>query len=197
MVWFLILVFELILIFYSGRQLQQKVFTRFGIWVFAFLYMPATYIHEMSHFLVAQLLGVPSELGSFIPKRNGEQIILGSVTLGKTSYIKRFIVGIAPFVVGAFLSLLLVYAYQKNYFLDWYVLLFVALLFQTVNSMYLSHQDLKNIKWLVYYSLLLVIIILYLAQTNYVAISYFQTASKFLALPIIFNTLLTVIIGKR
>lgn len=191
MIWLILFIVELTLIFYSGRRLQQQVFSHFGLWVFAFLYLPATYIHEMSHFLVAQLLGVPSELGSFIPKRNGDQIILGSVFLGKTSFIKRFLIGTAPFIGGGVLSLLLVYAYQNNYFSGWGVLIFVALMFQTVNSMYLSRQDLKVIKWLVYLLLIIIIFILYIFLENYFVAEYLETASKFLALPIGFNLILT------
>lgn len=190
MIWLILFLVELGLIFYSGRRLQQRVLQRFGLWVFAAVYLPATYLHEMSHFLVAQILGVPSELGSFVPKRKGNQIILGRVLLGKTSFWKRVLVGVAPFVFGAVLSALLVYAYQIEYFSGWQILLFVGGLFQTVSSMYLSPQDLKGIRWLIYFVLIIFIYFLYLVSDNYLVSSYLQNLVKFLALPIGFNFVL-------
>jgi len=194
MFWFLIFTIELAFIFYSGKLLQKKVFQKSGLWIFAFLYLPATYIHEMSHYLVAQLVGVPSELNSFVPRKQGNHIVLGSVSIAKTGFVKRFVIGIAPFIIGGLLTGVLFYAYELRYFTDWQVLIFVFLLFQSVNSMYLSREDLRGIKWLVYVGLMIVLYALYLSSGNFLVLENLRAISKLMLVPIGFNLLVSILL---
>lgn len=89
---------------------QQIVFAAFGamlwfwvsrkassnIYATSFLNLPFTALHELAHLTVALLtFGKASKL-SLMPKKNGEQYVLGSVTIEKANAINAFPIAFAP-----------------------------------------------------------------------------------------------------
>ncbi len=66
-----------------------------------FLLLPGIVLHEGSHWVAANVLGVRTGKVSFgIARARGKQFSLGSVTVARTDSLRESLIGIAPFVVG-------------------------------------------------------------------------------------------------
>jgi hypothetical protein len=79
--------------------------------LFSLLFFPGVLLHESSHFMMAQILGVRTGRFSIIPRKleNG-QIRLGYVETAQTDYFRDSLIGIAPLLTGgAFVALVGVY----------------------------------------------------------------------------------------
>ncbi|MFZ2489362.1 MAG: hypothetical protein WAZ19_14715 [Anaerolineae bacterium] len=72
-----------------------------GMALLWFLLFPGLVIHETSHWLMAQLLGVPTGRLRLRPTQQGKQIILGSVEVKRTDPLRDSLVGLAPFLAGS------------------------------------------------------------------------------------------------
>lgn len=72
-----------------------------GMALLWFLLFPGLVIHEGSHWLMAQLLGVPTGRLRLRPTQQGKQIILGSVEVQRTDPLRDSLVGLAPFLAGS------------------------------------------------------------------------------------------------
>lgn len=119
---------------------RSKINLRF----LALFYLPGTIIHEASHYLFAKLLFVPVGSFSIIPRFEENGFVLGSVQIGRTDFVRRFFVGVAPFIVGTLLLVLTSYSFfffkhtPVEYALLGYLLLCV------LNTMWLSKNDLRG-----------------------------------------------------
>ena len=80
-----------------------------AIMVFYLLMFPGIVLHELSHFLAARLLGL--QVGEFAlgPKRRRNTIELGSVTVASGGAVRDSLVGLAPFITGTAVLLLVSY----------------------------------------------------------------------------------------
>jgi hypothetical protein len=69
--------------------------------LFALLFLPGVLLHELSHYLMAKLLFVPTGRFSILPRdlRNGT-LQLGYVETAKTGLLREFLIGIAPLLAG-------------------------------------------------------------------------------------------------
>jgi hypothetical protein len=149
----------LLAIFGTGRLALKHLFLAGGhvlgspkliTWMVAVLLLPGTLIHELSHWLVAELLRVPTGKLSIIPSAEGEDepVRLGSLQIAQVDPLRRTLVGLAPLVVG--LSLLWFLASQfptlawpaTTFFSIKTVALFYAI-FVVANSMFSSKKDLE------------------------------------------------------
>ena len=76
--------------------------------VFALIFLPGVFLHELSHFLTAKVLGVQTGKFSLIPQTqpNGK-LRLGYVETVSGGFIRDALIGAAPLVMG---SLLVAYA---------------------------------------------------------------------------------------
>ncbi len=74
---------------------------RVTVGLFSLLFLPGVMLHELSHFLMAKLLGVRTGNFSLVPRimPNG-QLILGYVETARSDYVRDSLVGIAPLVAG-------------------------------------------------------------------------------------------------
>lgn len=65
------------------------------------LFLPGVVLHEVSHYLMAAMLGVPTGKFSLIPRpiRNG-RLQLGFVETAKTDIVRDAIIGVAPLATG-------------------------------------------------------------------------------------------------
>lgn len=123
------------LIFLIYLVLKSKIkFFSFGI--FTLFFLLGTFIHELSHFLMAKILFVPVGNFSLFPKFKGRIIELGSVTVAKTDLIRGSLIGLAPL----FISLAGIY---YLYFLPISVLN-VFLILQCFHIGGLSFSDIKS-----------------------------------------------------
>src|SRR5215467_3685825 len=65
------------------------------------LLLPGIILHEGSHWVVANLIGVRTGKVSFgVARARGKQFSLGSVTVERTDSLRESLIGLAPFVVG-------------------------------------------------------------------------------------------------
>jgi len=79
--------------------------------LFSLLFFPGVFIHELSHFLMAKLLFVPTGNVSLIPKTISDgRLRLGYVEVSKTDILRDSIIGMAPLIVGGlFISYAAIY----------------------------------------------------------------------------------------
>ncbi len=65
------------------------------------LFLPGILLHEMSHWLVAQLLGLKTGKISLGPQKGSRgRVSLGSVHMARSDPLRESLVGLAPFVSG-------------------------------------------------------------------------------------------------
>ncbi len=90
----------------------------FTMGAFAFIFLPGVFLHELSHYLMARILGVRTGRFSLIPRPlpNGK-LLLGYVETVRSDYLRDSLVGAAPMIVGS-----LVVAYLSVYQLKLVVL---------------------------------------------------------------------------
>lgn len=129
----------------------------------ALLFLPGTILHEISHMIVAGLLLVPVGEIDLWPQVEENGIRLGSIQVGKTDILRRFIIGIAPIVVGLFImtSILVIF---KETLLDspsiWQIGLILYAVFEIGNTMFSSKKDLEGAFVVLISSLILLALIL-------------------------------------
>lgn len=110
---FLLFLVLVVLIFFLSRNFGKKFFglwyliTRnkfWSVWLTAVFLLPGTIIHELSHWLTAEILQVPTGEFDYLPKyEDGVGIKMASVKIGKVDFARRTIVGLAPFFSGIIL----------------------------------------------------------------------------------------------
>lgn len=154
MFWLLLFLLEVSLLFLISRILTKTLsiwlyhFTQdqqTTIHVLAFLFLPGVIVHELAHWFVASILFVRTGDIEFMPKVIGNTIKLGSVAIAKTDVFRRFVIGVAPVLVGIMSFLLLLYIFGKmipGY--NWQTILFVYICFEIGNTMFSSKKDMEG-----------------------------------------------------
>lgn len=164
----LILLAELIVLYFISRWLTQTLFTFFlvvfrarsvAISILLVLEFPGTVVHELSHLFTAGILGVPTGKLTLEPSSiSGNDIKTGSVAIAETDPFRRYAIGIAPVIGGMIILTAIAYflpqyvpnlsnlgnlAYWRQ--LSSYMLLLLGyLMFSVSNAMFSSPQDLKG-----------------------------------------------------
>jgi hypothetical protein len=124
------LVYEL-----TGSSLLLFRTTKPGLYLFSILVLPGTILHELSHWLTAELLGVRTGAITILPSLSGQtkEEQLGSVATAKTDPLRGFLIGIAPLLTG--LLALVILGQLKFSLLTAYGIMVVG------NSMLISRAD--------------------------------------------------------
>jgi len=79
-----------------------------AVLLYALPLLPGVLLHELSHWLVAKLLGVKTAKMSLLPKRQrGGRVQLGAVIVQKTDVVRASLIGIAPLVSGSLVVLVI------------------------------------------------------------------------------------------
>lgn len=81
----------------------------FAIMAYYLLMFPGILLHELSHFVVARVLGLRVSKFALGPRRQKQYIELGSVTIESGGPLLDSLVGLAPFVSGTAVLLLVGY----------------------------------------------------------------------------------------
>ena len=156
MIYIIILFAELVILYFLSKRLTQDLFNfiygltkkrNLAIYILAVLFLPGTFIHEISHFLTALFLFVPVGEVEFLPEIQGsDSLKMGSVAIGKTDPIRKFLVGIAPFIIGTFLIIGSLSFLTLNNLLEnpYFLILISYLVFSVGNTMFASKSDLKG-----------------------------------------------------
>lgn len=74
---------------------------RWGQFIFNFLLLPGVMLHELSHFLTAAALGVPTGEISILPHQLEGKSRLGSVKIAQTDPLRESLIGAAPLLVAS------------------------------------------------------------------------------------------------
>ncbi len=154
MLYILIFFLEVILLYILSRKLKNKLLysilkvtkrKRLSFYIFAFIFLPGTYFHELCHGLAAKVLFVRMGKLNLKPILVGNKLKLGSVSIVKSDLIRRTIIGIAPFFLGISTILFLTYfaVYSNLPHSSLIILIIGYIIFQIANSLFLSTSDLK------------------------------------------------------
>lgn len=135
-----------ILIQQIGRKLATLTHSKkITMYVLALLFLPGTILHELSHWIVARLVMVPTGAVTLWPSIEPEGFRLGSVAIAKTDVLRRFIIGAAPFLVGATVMIsMLWFITSKSDTLWWHYLIVGYGVFEIGNTMFSSKKDLEG-----------------------------------------------------
>ena len=141
MIGILIFILALSILYILSRIFIRKLFTAlYGIMrsrekaagLLGWIFLPGTFIHEISHLLAALFLLVPVGRINLLAEAEEEGIKLGSVQIGKTDFIRASIIGLAPLLVGGggvlwAISYSLSHGYLEN---PWVIVALIYTLFQ-------------------------------------------------------------------
>lgn len=103
-----------------GWQCQMLVYMLTGnrtaaIYAYYVLVLPGTLLHELSHWIIARLLGVRVGGLSLTPIiRNERQVQFGAVTVSGAGHLRASLIGLAPLALGTAIILLLAARFGLN-----------------------------------------------------------------------------------
>lgn len=145
----------------SGTSLLLFGSTRPGIVLYSFFFLLGTIIHELSHWLVAEILQVKTGAITIFPDLDigGESQRLGSVATAKSDPFRGFLIGVAPFVTGVgillILGRLLILGWDN--FSWWSLALIVYGIIVVGNSMIISKEDRRTWPFIILFFALITI----------------------------------------
>lgn len=158
----LVLFGELFLLFLSSRKISNSVFLfilgitkskKLSILFLSALFFPGTFIHELSHFLMAKALFVQTGKIELIPSLDKDGLKLGSVQIAQTDLLRRFLIGIAPLIVGSGILITILYGFTQwvnfEFLLDsiknmTIFILSLYIVFVITNTMFSSKKDMEG-----------------------------------------------------
>lgn len=165
----LLLLGELLFLFFLSDRITRSLYAIFYLifrnrhvasGILTFLYLPGTAIHELSHLIVAEILRVPTGELSLTPTvakndAGQDEIRAGYLKIGKTDVLRRFLVGVAPLILGLGALVVLVLLFDRFWIqmTDWkYQLLLISVisyfLFSVSINMFSSKKDLEDAPYL-------------------------------------------------
>lgn len=212
MIFLVLLIAEIGVLYLLKRKTSQRIFNFFyritrsrktATYLFAILFLPGTFVHEMSHFLTALFLLVPVgqiELMPQVEENSTEKgqfsVRMGSVPIGKCDPIRRTLIGVAPIIFG--LSIILgsiFYIYTRNLFTPLVLTILVYIVFEVGNSMFSSKKDLEG-SLIVAIMIVIIYLILYFLGVRVnlnINEEIFKTADIYLLVPIGIDLLFVLI----
>jgi hypothetical protein len=151
----LLLLAQILTLFLLSRALQRQLSLLFArstgspkaaMWLMAFLFLPGTLMHELSHLVMAMLLLVRTGRLTVWPRMEADRLVMGSVQVAQPDRLRRLLIGVAPGLVGISLIFGALWAYQ-TYGLgtSWYWTVGLGyLIFQLGNTLFSSRADLEG-----------------------------------------------------
>jgi len=76
-----------------------------ALYVYHFILLPGTLLHELAHWLFAKLLGVKTGRFSLMPERRGNVARFGAVQIAASDPIRASLIGAAPLLIGMLVAL--------------------------------------------------------------------------------------------
>lgn len=157
------LVYEL-----SGASLLVFGSTKPGVVIYSLFVLPGTIIHELSHWIVAELLLVKTGEITIFPnwdESKGGRGRLGSVEAQRSDPFRGFLIGLAPFISG--LGILIILGQLFSSYWDtnlpwWQLALIVYGIMVMGNSMMTSQEDRRTWPFIiVFFSFIIFLIFKY------------------------------------
>jgi hypothetical protein len=170
-----------------------------SVYIMSVLFLPGTFIHELSHFAAALLLFVPVGDMQLVPKIKEESVELGSVSIAKTDFVRSFFISVAPIFVGTgaiLLSILLVLnnRWYENF---WIVILVSYFIFTVSNTMFISKKDAQEtLGFLVFVILVTMVVVLlglggnFSLGDNLEIIRIIDKSSLYLVVPVVLDVII-------
>jgi hypothetical protein len=223
MFYILLLLIEIIVLYFLSRMVVRSVYHFFhqvtrrkslGMYLFAILFLPGTFIHEISHFMAALFLLVPVGKLELIPKfkEEGGGVDLGSVAIAKTDPVRRFLIGVAPFIFGIVIIFTILYLVSTGKFIEiwWGKILAGILIFEIANSMFASKKDLEGavvlFAFLIVIAIFVSLLIYFFGISIHIDISGFRlgrstqeilrNANLFLLVPIVIDSMVLILFKR-
>jgi hypothetical protein len=107
LLWFVVMLVPLILLQRLLHREIQAVFliltrdARITMGVFSLIFLPGVFLHELSHFVLAKVLHVPTGRFSLFPQALPDgRLQLGYVETGRADIVRDSLIGAAPLIVG-------------------------------------------------------------------------------------------------
>jgi len=124
--WFILMLVPLILLQRLLHREIQAVFliatrdARLTMGIFSLIFLPGVFLHELSHFLVAKILRVPTGRFSLIPQPLPDgRLRLGYVETARADIVRDSLIGAAPLIVGTiFVAYVSVYELEMRILWD-------------------------------------------------------------------------------
>lgn len=137
---------KLFIVLYRFTKDRDKASLFLGL-----IFLPGTFVHEISHFITALFLLVPVGELNLIPELQEEGLKLGSVKIGQTDFVRGSLIGLAPLLVGFgilfyAISFTLMPGNLNN---PWIIALMLYLVFEITHTMFSSREDLRAVLELV------------------------------------------------
>src|SRR5512138_3763591 len=105
--WFILMLVPLILLQRLLHREIQSVFlilsrdSRITMGLFSLIFLPGVFLHELSHFVMAKILGVRTGRFSLIPQALPDgRLQLGYVETSRADIVRDSLIGAAPLIVG-------------------------------------------------------------------------------------------------
>lgn len=172
----------------SGTSLLLFGATRPGIIFYSIIFLPGTIIHELSHWLVAEILQVKTGAITIFPDFSevGESQRLGSVATAKSDPFRGFLIGVAPFITGIGILLVLGRLLMMGWgiFPWWSLALIIYGIIVIGNSMIISKEDRRTWPFIILF-LTLVLIVIYRVQPSISPSIYLLASDIFTKLNIV------------
>ncbi|HUD44069.1 MAG TPA: M50 family metallopeptidase [Patescibacteria group bacterium] len=203
----IICLIEFLCLFLLSKQLTRSISLflyklKFNqLWtirIIAIIFLPGTLIHELSHLLIAGLLGVQTGDLTVFPKLQGNTIRMGSVQVAKVDHLRQLFIGLAPVLSGLVILFISFHFFfqQLNSLSYWIICIFVYLLFVITNSMFSSKKDVEGAGLLVILSVLIFVALFiidkqFLQQIQNLLMlipsKYLSLSAYYLSLPLILD----------
>ena len=136
----------------------------------AIIFFPGVAIHELSHFLMAEILFVKTGEIEFMPEARGDEVKMGSIQISQTDIFRRMLIGVAPIIIGSiFIYSILFYFFTvittenafSSVFLGIQSVLIMWMVFVTTNTMFSSRKDIEGLfEFLLLMSFLILVIVI-------------------------------------
>jgi hypothetical protein len=126
LLWFIFMLVPLIVLQRLLHREIQAVFliltrdSRLTMGIFAMLFLPGVFLHELSHFVMAKILRVRTGKFSIFPKSLPDgRLQLGYVETARADVVRDSLIGAAPLIVGTlFVAYVAVYHLQMRVLWD-------------------------------------------------------------------------------
>ncbi len=155
--WYLLFIIQLLVIYLSTQMAMRKLFhglmhlthkPKVSFYILSLIYLPGTFVHEMSHFLTSIVLFVIPHRFDLIPEieehDEGYAMKFGAVHSQATDPFRRMLISMAPLIYGIAIFYII---FALNIFPHtklWLNLLGIYLSFAISSSMFSSRHDLKQ-----------------------------------------------------
>lgn len=194
MIYLLLFTLEIIVLWRLSRAVNLRFLNTLPMLFYVVLFLPGTFLHELSHWLAAKLLFVRVGKFSLKPEKREKEVVLGSVAIEQTNIVKRLLIGAAPVIFGLMLILSVVYLVVAHELaVGWKAVAVLGyLVFVIGNTMFSSRKDMEGAWKVVLFIAVLVVAAYFLGLKVNVELEtdVFRHASLYLLVPIAIDSVI-------